>query len=185
MTDSPDSPESSSGTPQPGYPPPPPPSGASYPPPPPPSSGGYPPPPPQPYADYGAPTPAAPRNGLGVTSLVLSIIGILSSPVIIGLVLGIVGLVLGILGRKRVSRGEADNGGLALAGIVLSVLAIVLGIVFAIIWITAGTWFWNELGGQDFVDCVNDAGNDATARQACESSFSSQVEDRLSTTLTP
>ena len=49
-------------------PPPPPPQWGAYP-------GSYPPPPPPPYAGYTSPQ-TGPRNGLGITALVLAIIGL-------------------------------------------------------------------------------------------------------------
>nr|MCH9732457.1 DUF4190 domain-containing protein [Actinomycetes bacterium] len=92
--------------------------------------GSYPPPPPQ-YGGYpgGYPPPAAaaPKNGMGVASLVVAIIALFS--VVGGVVLGVVAVILGFLGRGRVKRGEADNGGVAIAGIVLGLLSIVVSIV--------------------------------------------------------
>ncbi|WP_338057722.1 DUF4190 domain-containing protein [Streptomyces sudanensis] len=60
----------------------------------------------------------------------------------LGIVLGVLALIFGIIGRKRVQRGEANNGGMATAGIVTGTIGIVLGAVAlgAIIWaIVQGT----------------------------------------------
>ena len=67
-------------------------------------------------------------HGLGVASLVLGIIGVVSSCVpILGLPTGIVGLILGLSAKKR---GE---GGMAVAGVVLSIIAIVLAVISMVI----------------------------------------------------
>jgi Domain of unknown function (DUF4190) len=192
--ESPDKPENPGGTPQPpsqapGYPPypPPPPQyyspqySGTYPPPTGPYPGGYPPPPPMPYGGYG-PTPEGTKNGLGLGALIS---GLLSVPaaftVIGGILLGLVAIVLGLLGHGRARRGEASNGGLAIAGVVLGVLGIILSVVLAI---TAWGVF-REFGGRDLVDCMQSAGSDRVAQQQCEDEFRGNLEDRFSIPLTP
>ena len=71
---------------------------------------------------------AAPRNGLGTAALVLGVLSIPLAFVVIGGLLGIVGLVLGVMALRRVARGLATNRGMAIAGIVLSVLGILLSL---------------------------------------------------------
>ena len=51
-----------------------------------------------------------------------------------GIILGVVAVVVGFAARGRVKRGEANTGGIAIAGIVLGFLAIILGIVFLPVW---------------------------------------------------
>jgi Domain of unknown function (DUF4352) len=79
------------------------------------------------------PQPVAPRNGFGITALALSLIGLLFClmPItgFIGLGLGLLGLLFAALGLGRVSKGLATNKGMSIAGLILSVLAIVLGFV--------------------------------------------------------
>ena len=167
---------------EPGNPetPPPPPPGA----PPPPSygsyPGGYPPPPPQgaPYAGYSQPPASAPKNGLGIASLVVAIISLLS--VFGGVVLGFVAIVLGFMGRGRVKRGEATNGGVALAGIVLGFLSIIEAAVV----IGLMVWGFNEVGGTDYVDCINRAGSDQEAVQQCADQFTDNLQTQFSITVT-
>jgi hypothetical protein len=143
--------------------------------------GSYPPPPPQPYSGFTPPA-TAPKNGLGIWALVLAIIGLLLSfSVGGGILLGLVAIILGFIGRGRVKRGEATNGGVAMAGILLGLLAIIAGIAFIFIYLTV----FNEVGGTDFVDCMNNAGSDSTAQQACADEFQQNIEDRFSITLTP
>ncbi|CAN3128932.1 DUF4190 domain-containing protein [Mycobacterium sp. smrl_JER01] len=170
-----------------GYPPPPP---GSYPggyPPPPPGSypGGYPPPPPGGYG-YPAPAPSAPKNGLGTGALVLAIVGLLLCWTVVGgVLLGIAAIVMGFLARGRVARGEADNGGVALAGIVLGAVAIVASLVLVAIYATLGVALFNDLGGGDYIDCLQRAGSDQAAVQRCADEFSQRVEESLSATVTP
>jgi amino acid transporter len=163
-----------------------------YPPPPPPGSyqGGYPPPPPQPYAggypgyEHGtyAPAPTAPKNGLGIAALV---VGILSLPAVLtvfgGFVLGLVAIVLGFIGYRRAKKGAATNGGIAIAGIVIGLLGIVLNAAL----IAFGVWGFLQVGGGDYFDCIQDAGNDSAAQAACEDEFRGNLENRFSVTLTP
>lgn len=65
-------------------------------------------------------------TGKSIASLVLGIVGIIAWIIpIVGLPIGIIGLVMGILGAKRSRKG------MAVAGIVLSVLCLVLTIINA------------------------------------------------------
>jgi Domain of unknown function (DUF4190) len=143
--------------------------------------GGYLPPPPH----YGPPPPMQLKNGLGISSLVLAIIGLLSVwvPVvnIVSIVLGLFAIVIGFVGRGRVKRGTANNGGVAIAGIVLGALAIIVGVAFIALWATV----WKEAGGGDYISCMQKAGSDHVQQQRCADQFRQNVQDRLSVTLTP
>jgi len=152
----------------PQYPPPP---GGGY------GPGGYPPPPPQPYAGY-TPPPAAPKNGLGVAALIVAIIALFS--VFGGVVLGVVAVILGFLGWQRARRGEATNGGIAIAGIVLGILSIIEAIVVIVL----SFWVFNEVGGTSYMDCLSKAGSDQTEVQRCVDRFQNSVESKFSVTLT-
>jgi cytochrome c oxidase assembly factor CtaG len=46
----------------------------------------------------------------------------------LGIILGICAVVMGSYARIRVRRGEANNNGVAVAGIVLGIVAIVVGV---------------------------------------------------------
>jgi Domain of unknown function (DUF4190) len=166
-------------------PPPPPPSAPPPPPgaPPPPSYGQYPgsyPPPPQasPYGGYAPPPPSAPQNGLGIASLVTAIIALLS--VVGGIVLGVVAVILGFMGWGKAKRGQATNGGVAVAGIVLGFLSIIEAVVVIGLFI----WGFGEVGGTDYVDCLSRAGSDQEAVQQCADQFTSNLEDEFSITVT-
>lgn len=81
--------------------------------------------------DASTPTAVA-RNGLGIASLILGLIGIFTGliPIMFWLagVLGLTGLILGFAGRGRVKRHEATNGKTTWAGIIASVGAIAMAI---------------------------------------------------------
>ena len=167
---------------KPETPPPPPPSPPAGPPPP--SYGAYPgsyPPPPQQQQPYGgyAPPPSAPQNGLGIAALVTAIIALLT--VVGGVVLGVVAVILGFLGWGKAKRGEATNGGVAIAGIVLGFLSIIEAIAVIGLFI----WGFGEVGGTDLVDCLSRAGNDQQAVQQCQDQFTQNLEDEFSVTVTP
>jgi heme/copper-type cytochrome/quinol oxidase subunit 2 len=156
---------------RPQTPPPPPPQYTAYP-------GSYPPPPPPPYAGYTLP-PTAPKNGLGIAALVVAIIALVT--VFGGIVLGVVAVILGFVGWGRAKRGEATNGGVAIAGIVLGFLAIIVSIAA----IGLAIWGFSEVGGTDYVDCLSRAGNDEQAMQQCADEFRERVETEFSVTITP
>lgn len=182
MTESSDTPpdrrQNAEGTPQTGPPYPPP---YQYPYQPGPYSGGYTPPPPQPYYGY-PPPPMGPKNGLGIASLVLAIIALLSVwSVFAGIILGLVAVVIGFFGRGRVKRGIANNDGVAITGIVLGALAVIVGLAFIAIWMA----LWKDVGGDDYIHCMQKAGSDRIQQQRCADHFRENVQDRLSVTLTP
>jgi Domain of unknown function (DUF4190) len=91
----------------------------------------------QPYSNWPGPYPPAlqpysgfppmltnPKNGLGIASLVVAIVALLLSVSVIGgVILGFAAVILGLAARARVRRGEATNGGVAIGGIVLGIIA--------------------------------------------------------------
>jgi hypothetical protein len=108
---------------------------------PPENTPGQPTPPPPPPGGAPGPGGAQPSNGLGLSSM---IVGIVSIPALclcgLGLLSGIVAIVLGFLGKGKAARGEATNGGQALAGIITGGVAVVLGILWVIFTVILGTW---------------------------------------------
>lgn len=97
----------------------------------------YPPPPPP-----GMPTlpPAKPSNGLATAGFVVGLLGFLGSfiPVlnIGGIVLGIVGAILAGVGLAKAGKVGAGKG-LALAGLILGVLAVIIAIVINVVFAKA------------------------------------------------
>ncbi|MGB9227671.1 DUF4190 domain-containing protein [Mycobacterium sp.] len=121
--------------------------------------GAYP-PAPQPYSSFPL-APGAPRNGLGVASLVVGIVALLVSWTIFGgVALGVVAVILGAFARGRFRRGQATNGGVAIAGIVLGTVAAVAPIIFLVV-LGLGTDVFNE----DYQHCIGYHPGD---EQACE-----------------
>lgn len=142
--------------------------------------GGYP-APPMPYGGY-QPYPAVVRNGLGVGALVIGILALVGSFSVAGGVIGgLVAVVLGVAGRARARRGEASNGGVALAGIVVGALAIAAGLTFVAIWVG----LFNQVGAGDYFACLQQAGQDRDQVQLCAEEFRQSVENRFTVTRTP
>lgn len=87
-----------------------------------------------------------PKNNLAVWSLVLGIVGFF----VCAFFTGIPGIILGMKAKQAVARGEANNGGMATAGLVISwiatVLYVLLGIFFVIAIVSLGGFdaFWDE-----------------------------------------
>ncbi|MBO0729899.1 MAG: DUF4190 domain-containing protein [Acidimicrobiaceae bacterium] len=80
------------------------------------------------------------KNGLGVAGMVCGIIGLVFGfiplfGIFFAVPLGILGVVFGAVGLRRVSRQEANNRGVAIAGLVTGILALIVGfILFAAIY---------------------------------------------------
>ncbi|MFI1172982.1 DUF4190 domain-containing protein [Streptomyces melanogenes] len=115
-----------------------------------PGSYGYPAYPGYPGYGYGHPGwtgMGAPLNGFGTTALVLGIVSVVLFCLWgLGIILGILALIFGFLGRGRAKRGQATNGGQALAGIILGAVGIVVSGVFLGLMIWAVT---NDEDGGD------------------------------------
>lgn len=116
----------------------------------------------QPVA-YGAPGQGR-RNGFGIAALVLGVASLLC---LFGLLVpAVLAIVFGVLGRRRAARGEASNGGLALAGIITGTIALVLGVA---VW----AFFLANLDAiRRFSDCDSAAGNNTVAQQDCSDQLS-------------
>ncbi|WP_231383874.1 DUF4190 domain-containing protein [Rhodococcus sp. 114MFTsu3.1] len=163
-----------------------------YPPPPgnyPPPASGYPPPPGnyptgeyQPggyqsggYQQPGQYPPSTPKNTLGTMALVAAIIGVLTFwSVVGGIILGLLAVALGFVARSRVKKGAATNGTVSLVAIILGFVAAALSVAL----IAFGVSWFSNVGGQEFVDCMNDAGSSQSAKDQCSDRFQQNIEDR-------
>ncbi|MFF9013880.1 DUF4190 domain-containing protein [Streptomyces sp. NPDC014870] len=90
----------------------------------------------------GMPPPfQQPRNGMGVTALVLGLVGLLFGLIPftfwLGAILGVMALVFGIVGHGKARKGEATNKGVALSGIILGGVTIVVSLVWLIVLVVA------------------------------------------------
>lgn len=124
---------------------------------------------------YGA--PAAPRNGLGTTALVLGIIAVVTCWTVVGgILLGALGLIFGLIGRGRANRNEATNGGVATAGAITGVVGLVLAIVLLVVFIVVGAAFFRFSVGtaKNYADCVQRA-QTVQEQQQCAVEFSQNV----------
>ncbi len=115
-----------------------------YPPAEPPPPAPQPPPPAYPVGGYAVPMMPMPGAAAGRSNtfgLLSMIFGIISIPLLccfyIGLPLGIAAVVLGIVGTNKANRGEADNKGMAIAGIACGAVAAVGGLIVIILSVAA------------------------------------------------
>ena len=128
----------------------------------------------QPPGQYPA---ARRRNGMGTAALVLGVVALvlvlllLFSP--IGAFLGLLAVLFGILGIMRANRGEADNRGQAVAGLVTGAIALLVGLFFTI---SIGVWFSTHVNDFNrFGQCIDDAVGSA-AREECARELARELE---------
>lgn len=104
----------------------------------------YPSAPQYPAAPYGGGyAPVYPKNNLAVWSLVLGILGFVAC----GILTSIPGIIVGKKAKDAAARGEANNGGMATAGYVISIVATALaglGLILWIILIATGSWSFSS-----------------------------------------
>lgn len=93
-------------------------------------------------------------NGFGIASLVLGIVGILLGCLGIGAVFGLIGLILGILGLTVLKNSKK---GLAIAGVITSGIALLIGVGLILTGFASG--FWGGLTGKDVSLGGNSGGN--------------------------
>ncbi len=140
-------------------------------PPPPPYSA---PPPQDPYQQGGYDQPPQKvGSGLAITALVLGILGLITSFVLIGGVLGLIALILGFIASGRAKRGQARGRGMAITGIVLGVLSVIIAIVIVVV----GASFLNSDSGKNLRDCVSKAGDDQAQVQKCQDDFKNDLQN--------
>ncbi|GAA4726320.1 protein of unknown function (DUF4190) [Promicromonospora umidemergens] len=94
--------------------------------------------PPSMYAAYGyAATP--PKNGLGVWSLVLGIVSIVMLfTCLVGFLAAIPALITGYMSRRAHREGLANNGGMALAGIITGWVTVGLTLLLTVLLVALG-----------------------------------------------
>jgi len=114
-------------------------------------------------AGYGGyPTARPRRNGMGTAALVLGILALVLVVLIffspLGAFLGLLAVIFGIVGILRANRGEADNRGQAVAGLVTGAVALVVGLFLAI---GIGTFFAANVNEfRQFGRCMDNARGD-------------------------
>lgn len=82
----------------------------------------------QPQYQPQYPTPEDPGKGLGIASMVIGIIGLCTGWCYgLGTILGIVGIVLAVISGNKSKEVGLKQNGLALAGLICSIIAVVAG----------------------------------------------------------
>lgn len=107
------------------------------------------------YGGYPYPMmPMAPQlsKNMAITGMVLGIVGLCTALFYIGGVVGIVGLVFSIVALRKTSRGLATGKGMAIAGLVTSILAIILNAVEIVLIV----WFFNTVSNCSQYDTTPD-----------------------------
>lgn len=119
-----------------------------------------------------APTRSLP-TGMAVASLVLGILGLLTSAFLLGGLLGLVAVILGVIALSKIKRGEAGGRGMAVGGIITGILAMLVTILIVA---TVGAFFANNKDDIDsLTECLNRANNNQTEIQACQDEFERRV----------
>jgi hypothetical protein len=111
------------------------------------------------------------RNGMGTAALVTGSVSLVLTVLILfaplAIILGPLAIIFGIVGMRRATRGEADNRGQAVAGIVTGVLSLILVLILGIQITTFvsrnagdfrrfGTCFREADEDSQFADCLRD-----------------------------
>lgn len=122
---------------------------------------------------YGQPRPPG-RNGMGTAALVLGIVALVLSIVVIGVLPGVLAVIFGAIGRARARRGEATNGGAALAGIITGIVAIIIAVALVSLGLSLVRTELNR-----YRDCM-DGAQTLEQRTACQDDFRRSLEDRFS-----
>lgn len=109
-----------------------------------------------------------PRNGLGLTGLVLGILAVVTSlTVVLGIILGVPAMIVGFLAVKRVRAGQATNFRSSVTAVLLGVVAVAVAIGL----ILYGRNLLNSPAGKRYTACIDAAGKDKAARAICEDTF--------------
>lgn len=133
-----------------------------------------------PPRDYPAPGghPTEDERGsrgrlLAIIALVTGALAVLSGVTVLGgLVFGLIAITVGVVALLRIRRGRAGGTIPAWSGLVLGVLGIAV----------AGwsAWqLWGDIGGRDYLDCVDRAAGNAVAEQRCKDVFSTSIERKM------
>jgi hypothetical protein len=113
------------------------------------------------------------RNGLGTAGLVVGILAVITCWTVVGgVVLGVLAIIFGAVGRSRANRGEASNGGVAVAGIVLGLVGLELAI--ALIALGATFVFHHKKAINNLESCDKNATTQAQ-KNRCSQQFSNSV----------
>ena len=118
----------------------------------------------------GKVTPSSYRNGMGTAALVVGVVALVLAALLIffpiAFILGILAVIFGAVGIRRADRGEANNKGHALAGLVCGAVAFVLAVSIGI---RLGTFINDHSGDfRDFWTCITSAPTESEQRSCGE-----------------
>ena len=113
---------------------------------------------------------SSPSSGLAIASLVLGIIGLLTSLIVVGAVFGLIGLILGI-----VALSKKQSKGMSITGIIISLISIL--IVAGIMFFAANFFsFLDDFAEEAGVDIDTDGNGISIESEDGEESFSISSE---------
>jgi hypothetical protein len=102
------------------------------------------------------------RNGMGTASLVMGVLALVLALLVIfaplALPIGLIAVILGAIGLARAGRGEADNRGSAMGGLVTGLVAI--GVVFIMGITFLSSWVTHQEDLRKFGTCMSNADDD-------------------------
>ncbi|GBG38584.1 hypothetical protein NJB14197_34550 [Mycobacterium montefiorense] len=112
-----------------------------------------------------SPAPVKPKNGLGIASLVIAAVALLSVwSVLGGVILGVIAAWSGLAARARVVRGEANNDAVAVAGTMLGIVSIVVALIFVPVWVGL---IQVQIRQNNYYSCMAKAGPDRYLQRIC------------------
>lgn len=124
-----------------------------------------------PYDGQNYPGKSSAGKGLGIASLVLGILAFLSGWIFIGGLLGLIGLILGIVSLVQAKKGKGPKG-MAITGIVLSIIGILSAIVMGVLVATV-------FEGMDFMGVIETCQQYENDQAALEQCITSELEENL------
>jgi NADH:ubiquinone oxidoreductase subunit 6 (subunit J) len=118
------------------------------------------------------------RNGAGTAALVTGVVALVLAVLVIffpiAAVLGIIAAVLGAVGMRRATRGEADNRGHAVAGLVTGLLALIIAVGMGV---RIGTFINDHQGDlRKFWTCITSAPSE-TEQEDCGAQLARRLDD--------
>lgn len=138
-------------------------------------------PPPNTAANAPPPPPAQPvrrRNGVGTAALVVGVVSLVLAVLVIfaalAIPLGIIAAILGGIGMSRVSKGQADNRGHAVTGLITGLLAIVVAVAIGISFVALIAEHQSDL--RKFGTCMTESDDD-NARARCFRELGDRLEE--------
>lgn len=129
-------------------------------------------------AASGQVAPSSQRNGMGTAALVVGVVALVLAVLLIffpiAFVLGILAMIFGAFGIRRADRGEANNKGHAIAGLVCGAVAFLLAVSIGV---RLGT-FVNDHSGdfRDFWTCITSAPTESE-QQACGEALARRLDE--------